>query len=79
MLSLSRKGFSDGAVSNTLSEENSATRGISPSHTNAVAEFRADLDMASKDVVEEMMTYEEKFFKEIEKEAGNIMQSFLNR
>ncbi|KAI0842608.1 hypothetical protein F5Y06DRAFT_292541 [Hypoxylon sp. FL0890] len=55
------------------------TNGISPSHAEALDAFAADLDKASKEVVEEMMTYEEKFLKEIEKEAGNILHSFLNR
>ncbi|KAI1462667.1 hypothetical protein F4805DRAFT_471967 [Annulohypoxylon moriforme] len=51
----------------------------SASHSEAVAGFGADLDQASKDVVEEMAIYEKKFLEEIEKEAGNIMHSFLNR
>ncbi|OTA84713.1 hypothetical protein M434DRAFT_16343 [Hypoxylon sp. CO27-5] len=59
----------------------SGTSGISPSHSHAEAfdAFGADLDKASKEAVEEMTTYEEKFLKEIEKEAGNILHSFLNR
>ncbi|KAI2467555.1 hypothetical protein F4781DRAFT_307898 [Annulohypoxylon bovei var. microspora] len=60
----------------------SSTKGMtsaSASHSEALVGFGADLDKASKDVVEEMVTYEEKFLKEIEKEAGKILHSFLNR
>ncbi|KAI1653357.1 hypothetical protein F4813DRAFT_393805 [Daldinia decipiens] len=79
---LSRKG-SDGAGDETRLSGASVVSGISPSasasHVEALARFGTDLDRASKDVVEEMTTYEEKFLKEIEKEAGNILHSFLNR
>ncbi|KAI1800678.1 hypothetical protein F4811DRAFT_556614 [Daldinia bambusicola] len=50
----------------------------SASHAEALAGFGADLDRASKDVVEEMMTYEEEVLKKIEKETGNILHSFLD-
>ncbi|KAI1416265.1 hypothetical protein F5Y13DRAFT_186517 [Hypoxylon sp. FL1857] len=50
-----------------------------PPYAEALEGFGADLDQASKEVVEEMKTYEERFLKEIEKEAGNILHSFLNR
>ncbi|KAI1380625.1 hypothetical protein F4677DRAFT_440957 [Hypoxylon crocopeplum] len=52
---------------------------IPASHSDAIVEFGADLDKASRDVVEEMISYEDEFLKEIEKEAGNILHSFLNR
>ncbi|KAI0108133.1 hypothetical protein F4814DRAFT_441693 [Daldinia grandis] len=79
---LSRKG-SDGAADGMRLSGASVVSGISPSasasHVDGLARFGTDLDRASKDVVDEMMTYEEKFLKEIEKEAGNILHSFLNR
>ncbi|KAI1463955.1 uncharacterized protein F4812DRAFT_463287 [Daldinia caldariorum] len=82
---LSRKG-SDRAAGEIRLVGASIVSGISPSasashaeaHAEALAGFGTDLDRASKDVVEEMMTYEEEFLKKIEKEAGNILHSFLN-
>ncbi|XXH03815.1 putative phosphoglycerate mutase pmu1 [Hypoxylon texense] len=60
-----------------------ATRGIAPetsaSHDDALVGFGAALDEGSKEVVDEMRTYEEEFLKKIQQEAGNIMNSFLNR
>ncbi|KAI1390011.1 uncharacterized protein F4822DRAFT_220837 [Hypoxylon trugodes] len=75
----SRKGLSPSSL--RTSNGDSVTKGISASssHAEVLGAFKSDLDSASKDVVEEMMTYEEKFLKEIEKEAGNILHSFLNR
>ncbi|KAI8957260.1 hypothetical protein F5Y11DRAFT_364034 [Daldinia sp. FL1419] len=79
---LSRKG-SDPADEEIRLSGTSVVSGISPSasdsHVAALAAFGSDLDRADKDVVEEMITYEEKFLKEIEQEAGNILHSFLNR
>ncbi|KAI0137949.1 hypothetical protein F4776DRAFT_95974 [Hypoxylon sp. NC0597] len=71
--------LADGTRRSGAGDMTSGTKGISPSHAAALAAFGADLDKASKEVVEEMMTYEEEFLKEIEKEAGNILHSFLNR
>ncbi|KAI1204658.1 uncharacterized protein F4807DRAFT_465432 [Annulohypoxylon truncatum] len=51
----------------------------SASHSEALVKFDTDLKMASKDAIEEMTMYEEKFLSEIEKEAGNILHSFLDR
>ncbi|KAI2618171.1 hypothetical protein GGR54DRAFT_187978 [Hypoxylon sp. NC1633] len=58
-----------------------ATQGVphpSASHADAAAEFTVGLDKTVWDVVEEMAAYEKKFLKEIEKETGNILESYLN-
>ncbi|KAI1081435.1 hypothetical protein F5B20DRAFT_588488 [Whalleya microplaca] len=52
---------------------------ISEPHVHATAEFGTELEQASKEVVEEMVEYEKKILQKIEQEAGNIVQSFLNR
>ncbi|OTB15166.1 hypothetical protein K445DRAFT_12443 [Daldinia sp. EC12] len=78
---LSRKG-SEGAADEARLTGASTVSGISPStsasHAEVLAGFGMGLDRASKDVVEEMIRYEEECLKNIEKEAGNILHSFLN-
>ncbi|KAK6951270.1 hypothetical protein Daesc_007801 [Daldinia eschscholtzii] len=90
---LSRKG-SEGATDEARPTGVSTVSGISPStsasHAEVLAGFGMGLDRASKDVVEEMIRYEEivdrsnvliefqECLKNIEKEAGNILHSFLN-
>ncbi|CAJ2502889.1 Uu.00g102830.m01.CDS01 [Anthostomella pinea] len=55
------------------------TRGMSPSHENALIEFGADIEGESKLVVDEMIEYEKNFLEEIDDEVSNIVKSLLQQ